>query len=1170
MRLNAIRLSGFKSFVDNTQFDTKQQCVAVVGPNGCGKSNIMDAVRWVLGESRAGELRGESMQDVIFNGSNTRKPSFKASVELIFDNTSARLQGEWGRYTEVSVKRSLSRDGDSNYYINNQLVRRKDIQDMFSGTGLGPKAYAIIGQGMIAKIIEAKPEELRIFLEEAAGVSKYKDRRKDTQARLENAEENLLRIQDLISEINTQLSKLEQQASNAKKYLEYYKQMLYYEYAYLKISIDNETRKSQETNVNYENTKTSIQDLSNQIYSNESQQQNLSGKNAVYLQQLNEAQHNYNNINQELAKLEERKQFQTEQLTNIQKLINETQNIIIEEQSKSEYYKEQKEMLEQQIEDAIIEMESALEQQNSKTYDELSQQQQKINSNLHQKKQYYTNYQQELKLSQQKQQLLLQNIAQKHQKYQKIQQELQNLRNISQQDVDILNLDIENQQQNLQQLKQKLAHIQNEIIHQQSSHSANSQKVQSESIEMNRLQANLQAMHNLANIENNSNLEQYLSSLNLSKLTDLIKVQPEWEIAIASILHHKICAYCSVNSMDSTQFKHQILDYINNLEKTEKACIVTIQDNYPQGELPLDSIFNYVQIKNIQISAVLYEWLHKYHICHDINHAINNCSNLNTGHAYILNDGTIIDKFSITMYSSSNANDLANKRKIENLQQQIKAQEIILEQAKQNFSSSVSYTGHLQQTFNQLQQQIQNQNTSLSEQKLAIDKIQQQQEFAKTRLSSYEEDIVELQTQMSSEREEHAELDFIIEEYQEKISSIEDEIESINEKLDLINKQINQEKDIYNKQQLRMQSLNFTEQNLKQNLTRLQQDIQQTEKNSLKAKDKLLELEQQLQDLEHKNIQAKIEQSLIDKQSDEIALKEAQNLVGQYHENIQNIQQQLKNLNADLLPLYEKLHQFELNIQASSININQFEQELSIKVEQLNKHKQELPVDDIIRPMTISSLKQNININKQNIESLGNVNLAAINELEEVSARHNLLINQIQDIQTAIYTLKDAIEKIDQETREMLLNTFNSVNLEFSRLFPELFGGGKAQLSLTESDMLYSGVQVMAQPPGKKNATIHLLSGGEKALTAIALVFAIFALNPAPFCLLDEVDAPLDDANTERYAKMIKKMSSNTQFLFISHNKIAMEIAEQLIGVTMQEQGVSRIVAVDMIDLNKL
>lgn len=1156
MRLNAIKLSGFKSFVDITQFDTTAQCVGVVGPNGCGKSNIMDAVRWVLGESRAGELRGESMQDVIFNGSTTRKSAFRASVELVFDNNSGRLQGEWGRYVEVSVKRTLSRDGNSNYYINNQIVRRRDIHDMFMGTGLGPKAYAIIGQGMISRIIEAKPEDLRIFLEEAAGVSKYKERRKETQNRLEDSRENLLRVNDLINEISIQLEKLEQQSIIAKQYLSYYKILLEQEYLYLNYNIKAETNKEQLLKVNYENIRVHIEEINTKLNANEIEQQNLAGSNAVYLEQLNQAQYEYNLVNQNIIQLEERQNFQKEQQENLQQAINEANYALKDLEQKIIYYVDQQEMLQRQLEKIIIEQEIAYEQQNDMLHEEILSKQKSINNVLIQKKQIYQTYQQDLRLSQQKQQLLLQNIAQKHQKYQKLQQELVNLNKFEKQDIDILSLDLENQKQELINLNQKLSSTQEQMHFHQKHHSENTQKVQNETIEMNRLNAHLQAISSLVKNTQSNELTLYLTDNQTLSLSSLFKVAIDWENAVAVILQHRVNAYCS-------EFTQEIMNLLQNNQNT---CFVNLSEDFPLQNLLDTSILNYLEIKNIKAKGILQQWLFNYHVCESLDYAVKHRHLLNIGHFYILKNGTLIDNFSITSNENSARQDLIHKRKIEDLKQQIKAQQIIVDECKNNLFESISKSTNFQQNFQNLQQNIRIKNQSIQEQQLSLEKILQQQEFARTRYTSYEEDIVEIQSEISLEREEHSELDFMVEELQEKIYLIEEDIENIEKDFKMIQQEIDKQKDKYNKHQMHIQALGFKEQSIKQNLNRIINDLKDSQDNIIKAKVKIKEWDIQLINLDPQIIQNQLDNALANKDIKFQTLQIAQNTIGEYHQKVQELQTISKELQNNLLPLYEKLHQIELNIQASNINKQQFILELDDNIEKFTKQNYILPNLDNIEALSLSTLKQNIHYNKSQIENLGNVNIASIQELEEVSTRHKYLIEQLEDVNQAIKTLEDAIIKIDEDTRNLLQSTFDSVNLEFSNLFPELFGGGQARLILTSDDMLYSGIQVMAQPPGKKNATIHLLSGGEKALTAIALVFAIFALNPAPFCLLDEVDAPLDDANTERYAKLIKKMSKNTQFLFISHNKIAMEMAEQLIGVTMQEQGVSRIVSVDMIE----
>ncbi|MFM2345147.1 MAG: hypothetical protein RLZZ210_1760 [Pseudomonadota bacterium] len=1190
MHLNAIKLSGFKSFVDNTQFDTNAQCVGVVGPNGCGKSNIMDAVRWVLGESRAGELRGESMQDVIFNGSTSRKPSYKAMVELVFDNTSGRLQGEWGRYAEVSVKRSLSRDGASNYYINNQVVRRRDIYDMFMGTGLGPKAYAIIGQGMISQIIEAKPEEMRVFLEEAAGVSKYKERRKETQARLQDTQENLLRIQDLIIEISTQLEKLDGQAGVARQYKSLQKALLEYEYLYYNWHIQNEQKKNQNLSVQYAEVKTQIEELNTNILNNELEQTTLVDNNALYLDQLQEAQNSFNAVNQHIMQLEERKRYQSQQQETLQNASNEAKQALNSNLSQLNYYQEQKEILQEELEELAIQQEIELEQQTEVNLDDILEQEKSLNNKILNLKDSYQQNIQQSKLLEQKQQLLLQNISQKYQRYQKLEQEFENLQKLDGQDLSVLEHDLSNQKQHLAELNEKLAQVQTGLQQHQGTHTQVVQKVQNETIEMNRLQAHLQAIQGLHKTNDENAFAKYIdkhknnypisspydSTLNLSSL---FKANSEWEQALATVLQHKVSAWCV--DISNQELMHLFNNFVQELDTNSEQfaqSYVNLSDNYPLEKISADSILNYIEVRNIKVMGALQQWLGAYHISDSMEYAIQKRASLPAGHAFILKNGMVIDAFSVTANHNIAHNALVNKRKIEDLQQQIKAQQLILEQAQSQMSDSLATYNHLQQSYQELQQKIRVNSQSIKEQELALDKLIQQQEFAKTRLQNYEQDLYELRTEMSTERETHAEIGFNIEDIQIKAEEIQEQLLLVEDEYNDIKKQLEQKRQAQQQNLLKIQALNFKQQTIKQNLERNLQDTQQARDTISKAKAKISEWEEQINQLQPHILEQTLQTALEEKVIKEQALHLAQNTIGEYHHQVQILQQKAKEFQSQLLPLYDKMHKVELNIQEASISQEQYQQHLDETIQQIakslglfdtnqNSLQDFLPsLDELSKLNSVQSLRNSINNTKQAIDDLGSVNLSAIEELEQTQQRFDYLNQQLDDIQTAITTLENAIAKIDEENRILLLSTFNTVNEEFGKLFPELFGGGQAKLTLIGDDILSAGVQVMAQPPGKKNATIHLLSGGEKALTAIALVFAIFALNPAPFCLLDEVDAPLDDANTERYAKLIKRMSENTQFLFISHNKIAMEIAEQLIGVTMQEQGVSRIVSVDMIE----
>ena len=761
-----------------------------------------------------------------------------------------------------------------------------------------------------------------------------------------------------------------------------------------------------------------------------------------------------------------------------------------------------------------------------------------------------------------------------------MEQEFESLQKLDEQDLSILEYDLSNQKQNLSDLNNKLAHVQTSLQLHQQTHSHTIQKVQTETIEMNRLQAHLQAIQGLYKEKNGNIFAQYLEknlfqnagNQNLN-LNALFKVNTEWEQAMAVLLQHKISACCfDLSNQQLMLLLNQFLHELENNQEQNAYSFVDLNDSYPLEKISADSILNQIEIRDIKIIGVLQQWLGGYHIAPNLEYAIQNRRQLCIGHSFILTNGTIIDAFSVTTYPNIAHNMLMNKRKTEDLHQQIQAHQLILEQVQGQMSDSTTSYNHLQHQYQELQQKIRGNSQSIKEQELALDKLMHQQEFAKTRLETYQQDLHDLQAEMSIERESHAEIDFNMEDIQIKIEQIQENLLSLEDEYKEIKKQLEHRRQAQQQNLLKVQALNFKQQAIKQNIERNLADAQQTRDTISKATIKIQEWQEQINNLEPHILEQDLQNALEEKIIKEQALHLAQNTIGEYHQQVQILQQKAKEFQNQLLPFYDKMHKVELNIQESNINQEQYKQQLDETIQQLTKdiiniEENNLPdLKQLDNLNSAISLKNNINNIKQAIENLGNVNLSAIEEFEQTRQRFEYLSQQLNDVQTAINTLEHAIAKIDEETRVLLQVTFDSVNNEFGRLFPELFGGGQSKLTLIGDDILYSGVQVMAQPPGKKNATIHLLSGGEKALTAIALVFAIFALNPAPFCLLDEVDAPLDDANTERYAKLIKKMSAKTQFLFISHNKIAMEIAEQLIGVTMQEQGVSRIVSVDMVE----
>ncbi|MEI7530670.1 MAG: chromosome segregation protein SMC [Betaproteobacteria bacterium] len=1164
MRLKSIKLAGFKSFVDPTHLELPGQLIGVVGPNGCGKSNIIDAVRWVLGESRASELRGESMQDVIFNGSGLRKPSGRASVELVFDNIDGRPIGQWGAFAELSVRRVLTRDGSSSYFINNQAVRRKDIHDIFLGTGLGPRAYAIIGQGMISRIIEAKPEELRIFLEETAGVSKYKERRKETQTRLEDTYENLTRVEDIVRELDHQLLKLSTQAEVANKYKELQAQATLQQQILWMMKLADGQKEE------------------------EKYHQETINQQVLLEEKISQLRHLESDIEQ---KRSEQYSFQ-DQISSSQGELYEFNSLVAQNESEIRFINDSKIRLQKQIEDINNQLEK-WEGQSELSQVELKQ----IASNLI--------------LANENELVVLENLTHHESLIPQIESGWLN----SQSQVQDLKSKVTDIEKSLISINEKLnsANSQVELSEQRSTRlkleleqlikpseeakvtaidrytSAETKRISSQAnlelAEVNLLQAdkarqvaqiNVQEANQLfsnsnASLEALTHLQERVQAQgklrpwleshqlqNLPRLWQMIQVEGGWETAIEAILGERISAIQSQAIEDTIQF----------VELSVPSKVAWYQTNaklFGQKSSSLSSltpILSRIQVKDIALQNVITEWFHQVYVVNSVSEAIAKRDELPQGGIFVDKAGHIISRVGIQLYApdTEQAGLIGRAKEIEHLGKQLKSHQMILDESQGELQRSQSSYQAIYQTVIQARQTLEH--AIMDVHRFEVDKMQ---------LDKADENYASRANQIIQEISEN---ESIAKVSQEKIIFSLDEknkldlsLENFRQLLDqstLSYQEFNTSRDFSLKKKQEFQSAvqeaSFELRSLKQRNLEIERDVQTAQEQINQLKDNLYASQNELVQFNDEILQEKLQVLLIKRSAQEATLAKLRTDFDAFMYDLRQLDEQRIILERSLEPIREKTTELQLKEQASRLATQQF-MELLLEVDaDLDSLKQQIDPSKKIN-VVASEVNQ---LNSQ-ISQLGPINMAALEELSSSQERKNFLDAQSADLREAIETLTDVISKIDSETRDLLKNTFDQVNLQFSELFPALFGGGQAKLVMTGEEILDAGVQVMAQPPGKKNTTIHLLSGGEKALTAIALVFSLFHLNPAPFCLLDEVDAPLDDANTVRYSEIVAKMSQKTQFLFISHNKITMEIANQLIGVTMQEQGVSRIVAVDLL-----
>ena len=1162
VRLTSIKLSGFKSFVDPTNFQIQGHLVGVVGPNGCGKSNIIDAVRWVLGESRASELRGESMQDVIFNGTDSRKPSGRSSVELIFDNASGKAGGQWGQYAEISVKRVLTRDGSSTYYINNQAVRRRDIQDIFMGTGLGPRAYAIIGQGMISRIIEARPEELRIFLEEAAGVSIYKERRRETENRLRDAHENLLRVEDIRRELEANLEKLEAQATVARKFHALQseqdeKQKLLW--LLRRNEADEEQRKLFRE---IEQAQIALEEQMAGLHRADAVLERLRQTNYDATDRVHKAQGELYQTNSEIGSLEAQIRFVIESRSRLQNQINAISRQRDQWQQQGQQQQEDLVQAEAMLEELGIGMLQSQEavQQHNDDMPLVEQVWRQAQENANGLRSGITQVQQQIELESANHRNTSGALSALVSRRERLTQETKGLQAPDEDRLSVLKSDLEEAQQALEEAEQQIETLREQRkVQEESLRTAQAQLAQENGVQA-QLDARLSALRQLQeSVQSQGKVNPWLEKHELNKLPRLwqkLQMEAGWETALESVLRERVSALEMSNIdwaraffNDAPPAKLALFSAAGKLGAAQEAVA---------GLKPLIDL---LKLNDPGLRALMQEWLHNAFVAEETATAFAAREKLPAGGFLVTREGHLISRSGVCFYAPDSEQDgmIARRQEIENLGKQQRVQQLLAEETR---ARVVREEAALSQTIRQLQENRQNAaelTQSIHTRQIEMLKLSELQDRYRQRSTQIAGELTEIESQEAEYRQIMAEMEARFEQFDAALGQAQERFEE-SQTIYLEKEQaLSDARQRLREAERAAQEAQFAERSQRNRIEELRRNITIAQEQSAKLLEDMQQGQLELGSLDDQTAQAGLQVLLEQRMSQERALSDARHELDQMTQQVRQAEEGRMQVERGLQPQRDRITELQLKEQAVRLQRDGYAEQLA------EAQADEAALTALLRvDMKPQTLQAEVTRLSNAIVSLGAVNMAALDELVTATERKRHLDAQSVDLTEAINTLEDAIRRIDRETRDRLQDTFDQVNKHFSELFPILFGGGQARLIMTGGEILDSGVQVMAQPPGKKNATIQLLSGGEKAMTAIALVFAMFQLNPAPFCLLDEVDAPLDDSNTERYCNMVKQMSNNTQFLFITHNKIAMEMAQELIGVTMQEQGVSRIVVVDL------
>lgn len=1159
MRLKSIKLAGFKSFVDPTTVPFPGNLCAIVGPNGCGKSNIIDAVRWVMGESSAKNLRGESMADVIFNGSNTRKPVGQASIELLFDNSDGSLGGEYATYAEISIKRSVGRDGQSDYYLNGTRCRRRDITDIFLGTGLGPRSYAIIEQGMISRLIDAKPEELRVYIEEAAGISKYKERRRETENRMRGTRENLERLTDLREELERQLNHLQRQAHSAEKFTE-----LKQEERLKKAQLHALRWKSLEgeSGMLHEKISTLEVDVEAKVakqrhIDNELEQHRE--RNVELNEKLNEVQGRFYGVTGEISKVEQTIQYQAQRSKQLQDDLIQTEQSWKEAAEHLSADREKHETLKASLLEIEPDMEVAKSAEERTTSALLA-----AEERFHQWQLEWDTFNQESLAPRQKaevEQSRIRHVEQAMERLRersiKLEAEKGNLVAGSTEDeVRELKKRVTEFDLTIQSKQDKTESVVADINVQRDTQNQLSQELDVARGELQRLQgrhASLEALQQAA-LNQNKNAIAWLEKQQLSKhqrLSQHLKVAGGWEIAVETVLGTYLQAVC-VDNVDT------IVESLAGFEEGS-LCFVDTKTNasaaqHNKAKTLLSQVTSAINVEGL-LSGV--------YIANSLSEALSLRKQLGANESVITQEGIWMSAAWLRVARDKDAQHGVLQR-----QQEVEALSISIAQLTERVHSLQSKLDDvraqikiLEQERETLQRELATLNKEQSELRSQLSAKQVRIEQIVVRRERTESELADIQQQLKAEQEQMGEarvnLQAALDEMEkdthrrEKLLGERDETRTV---LDAARQAARHDKDRAHQTALTYQSIKVQLESVTQAMDRLATQSQRLAERREQLKQSIQENEAPVDDL-----QAQLSDLLEKRLTVEDELQIARRNVEAVDHEIRELDRQRHLAEEESQSVRQQLEQARMDFQAIDIRRKTLQEQLAEAQFDLNDVLRELPED-----ANESLWSSELDAISAKIQRLGPINLAAIDEFKTQSERKIYLDEQNADLVEALETLENAIRKIDRDTRALFKETFDKINSHIGELFPKVFGGGHAYLEMTSEDLLDTGVAIMARPPGKRNSTIHLLSGGEKALTAIALVFSIFQLNPAPFCMLDEVDAPLDDANVGRYSRMVEEMSQKVQFIYITHNKIAMEMAHQLMGVTMHEPGVSRLVAVDV------
>jgi chromosome segregation protein len=1168
--LEQIKLSGFKSFVDPTTVSFPGRLSGIVGPNGSGKSNIIDAIRWVVGESSAKQLRGDSTTDIIFNGSKLRKPVGQASVELIFENSDGAFGGEYAKYPHIAIRRVADRSGQSAYFLNGTRCRRRDVLHLVLGTGLSPRSYAIIEQGLISKLVEAKPEELRGYVEEAAGISRYKHRRQETENRIRNTKENMGRINDLLSELQLQLNKLHRQARAAEKYKQLKEkirllrtQLLGYRFQQLESE-----RHLLKQMVDQKETFLIAQQTIKQAIETDIEKWQMDVSNLQ--QQFEQTQKHFYTIGGEVSRLEqviENKKLQKKQMV---EQLSHTQTLMVGTQKKLQTNQATLDELEKAItidqtalsnlKETLVDTEAILIAKEEETR-ALNQKWYQLNAELANIERMEHVEETRLQHLEVQQANLIRRLTQIEEEITQQQSQLHQIQEEPlAQEIESLNNEQESQQQTLsrvmnvikelqtkwQTFDEELTHLRTEL-----------QKAREEYV-------SVQTQQNIAMEMDNRHLNEWLESAQLAKnqrVTQVIQVEKGWEKAVEAVLGRDLTGVCI------DQFESTLVEALHRLKKAGITLIESIKEavksfsSEPIESFRCDALPSLAT--KIHAPIPIRQLLQPVYIVDSLQSALSLRSSLKDHESFITEDGVWIGKHWVKISDRSSVKTGVIKREqaLKTFKAAIKEKEKRLANLEKMCTNTKAELADNELRRDALQQEVaqihKDQSRLLAKQQFQNKQIKQIHE----RLLTLKEEKLyqeELQATVKNHREKAdavlAKAKAQLQTHQIRKIDLMNARDEAGQLLTTIKQTYQKDKEHIHELQLKLQSNTIQCKTLTQSVIDAEQHMDQ-----LKKQQESLSTQYDTFEAPMQKLQSELQDVLAKRMGLEKEMVTQQQSKSKSEHALQEALQNKRKLENEIEQLNKGIDENQMKLEVLKTRQITYKEQLADIHEELDTVLKDLPNDK-----SESDYVAELEKNENRIQHLGPINLAAIQEHAELNKRKTYLDQQLADLTEALNMLSKAIQKIDHETRSQFKETFDRLNNNFEQLFPRVFEGGRGTLALSDVDLLTAGINLIVKLPGKAIRSVQLMSGGEKALVAIALVFSLFQLNPAPFCLLDEVDAPLDDANVIRFCGLLKDMSEQVQLVFISHNKNTIKTADHLMGITMNEPGVSRVVSIDM------